>query len=278
MKKVLFFVVALASSVAFFSSCTKEDTTLSSIDLTDLTTALIAHPDLLDADSDLNASARGGGDDFAPKKMKKIDIDSLSDIIKTYIAANYADATITAAFEGKNGGTVVVLTLSDGKKIALLFDATGAFVKEVQRHKGHGKGKDLTKIDVAQLPSTVTSYVSSNYTGATIEKAATNGEGNYFVVVKKADGTIVGLAFDKDGNFLKVLEPKGKGHLTPLDIATLSNTITGYISTNYVGSTIEKAYTGKDANIMVTVKQADGTIVRLLFDSNGVFVKVLKKK
>lgn len=279
MKKVLFFVAALVGSVAFFSSCSKEDTLLTTSDISDVTTALVASTDLVDANSDLTASARGGGGggDFKPKKMKKISIDSLSDIIKTYIAANYADATIESAFQGKNGETVVIITKADGTKVALLFDASGAFVKEITE-KGGGKGKDLTAVDVATLSSSITDYISTNYAGSTIVKAATDADGNIFVVVKKADGTLVGLAFDKDGNFVKVLESKGKGHLTTIDVASLPSAVTTYVSTNYAGATIEKAYNDKDGNIIVTIKNTDGTVVRLVFDADGKFVKVLKKK
>lgn len=279
MKKVLFFVAALVGSVAFFSSCSKEDTILTTTDTSDITTALVASTDLTDANTDLNASARGGGGggDFKPKKMKKISIDSLSDVIKTYIAANYADATIESAFQGKNGETVVIITKADGTKVALLFDASGAFVKEITQ-KGGGKDKDLTAIDEASLPSAVKSYISTNYAGSTFVKAAKDANGNIFVVVKKADGTLVGLAFDANGAFVKILEPKGKGHLTAIDVASLPTSVTEYVSTNYKGATIEKAYKDKDGNIIVTVKNADGTIVRLVFDASGKFVKVLKKK
>lgn len=278
MKKVLFFVAALVGSVAFFTSCSKEDVILTT-DLSDITAALVASTDLIDANTDLTASARGGGGggDFKPKKMKSINIDSLSDIIKTYIASNYADATIVSAFQGKNGEIVVIITKADGTKVGLLFDASGAFVKEIT-HKGGGKGKDLKEIDVATLPTSITDYVSANYAGATIKKAATDTDGNYFVVITKADGTTVGLAFDSAGAFVKVLEPKGKGHLTALDVTKLPDGVTTYVSTNYAGSTIEKAYTNKDGSIFVSVKLADGTTVRLMFDANGKFVKVLKKK
>jgi hypothetical protein len=282
MKKVMFFAYALVmTSVVLFTSCATEDVADLIDDTTDVNTSLIMTDDLTEAYADLIAASRGplGADDFMPKKMKKFDLDSLSDVIKAYIAANYTDATIEKAFKGKGGGFVVVVTKSDGTKVGLLFDADGAFVKEVTKPvRGKGKDRHLTKVAVEELLSAIKDYVSSNYAGATIEKAAKDEAGNFYIVIKKADGTRVGLAFDSKGTFVKVLEHKNKGKLTEVDVATLNATITTYVNTNYAGATLNKAYTNSSGEFIVVIVTADAKKVILKFDSAGAFVKVLKKK
>ena len=282
MKKLLF-LGAIAIS-AMFASCSKEsitaDTTSASV-TTDLTSTLVTNSDLVTTSNDLSAAARGGGNgpgDFkGGKGGKEIALDSLPDIIKTYIAANYAGSTTNKAFKGKSGEIVVLITKADGTKVGLIFDSAGAFLKEVTKDKDDPK-KDLTAIDIATLSATITTYVSTTYAGSTVEKAYTDSNGNFFVVVKKADGTKVAVLFDSKGVFVKELPKHGKGTLTSIDATTLSTTITTYISTNYTGYTVEKAYTDTDGNFVVSLKNTAGTKIGLLFDKNSVFVKVFKKK
>ena len=268
-----------------FASCSKEnitaDTTSASV-TTDLTSTLVTNSDLVTTSNDLSAAARGGGGngpgDFkGGKGGKEIALDSLPDVIKTFIAANYAGSTTNKAFKGKSGEIVVLITKADGTKVGLIFDSAGAFQKEVTKDKDDPK-KDLKAIDVATLPTTITTYVSTTYVGSKVEKAYTDSNGNFFVVVKKADGTKVAVLFDSKGIFVKELPKHGKGTLTNIDTATLSATITTYISTNYAGYTVEKAYTDTDGNFVVSLKNATGIEIGLLFDKNSVFVKVFKKK
>lgn len=276
------FLGAIAIS-AMFASCSKEaiitDTANSTV-TTDLTSALVTNPDLVTTSNDLSAAARGGGNgtgDFkGGKHGKEISVDSLSDIIKTYIAATYVGATTNKAFQGKGGEIVVLITKADGTKAGLVFDATGAFLKEVT--KGHDHKKDLTAIDIATLSATITTYISTTYAGSTVTKAYTDANGNFFVVVTKADGTKVAVLFDAKGVFVKELPKHGKGALTTIDITTLSTAITTYVSTNYAGYTVHKAYIDENGNYLVSLKDKAGAVVRLQFDAKGVFVKVIKKK
>jgi hypothetical protein len=282
--KKLMFLGAIAIS-AMFASCSKEDITTDTVGSTvgsDLTSSLVTNSDLLTTYNDLSASARGGGGnetgDFkGGKGCKEISVDSLSDIIKTYIAANYIGATTNKAFKGKGAEIVVLITKADGTKVGLVFDAAGAFQKEVTKGKDDPK-KDLTAINIATLSATITTYISTTYVGSKVEKAYTDSNGNFFVVVVKADGTKVAVLFDAKGVFVKELPKHGKGALTVIDVATLPATITTYVSTNYAGYTVHKAYTDGSGNYLLSLKNTKGVEVRLLFDVNGVFVKVLKKK
>lgn len=78
----------------------------------------------------------------------------------------------------------------DGKTMSATFDAAGA-LEETE-----------TDIKVAELPSSVTNYIKTNYKGASIKEAAmiTNGKGEkmYEAAVKGKD-----LLFDMQGKFLK---------------------------------------------------------------------------
>ncbi len=277
------FLGAIAIS-AMFASCSKEaittDTANSTV-TTDLTNALVTNSDLLTTFDDLSAAARGGGNgtgDFkGGKHGKEISVDSLSDIIKTYIAATYVGATTNKAFQGKGGEIVVLITKADGTKAGLVFDAAGVFQKEVTKGKDDPK-KDLTAIDIATLSATITTYISTTYAGSTVTKAYTDANGNFFVVVTKADGTKVAVLFDAKGVFVKELPKHGKGALTTIDITTLSTAITTYVSTNYAGYTVHKAYIDENGNYLVSLKDKAGAVVRLQFDAKGVFVKVIKKK
>ena len=277
MKKLLF-LGAIAIS-AMFASCSKESITTDTT--TDLTSALVTDLDLVTTSNDLSAAARGGGNgpgDFkGGKGGKEIALDSLSDVIKTFIAANYAGATTDKAFKGKGGEIVVLITKADGTKVGLIFDSAGTFQKEVTKGKDDPK-KDLIAVDIATLSATITTYVSTTYVGSKLEKAYTDKNGNFFVVVKKADGSKVAVLFDSKGAFVKELPKHGKGALNTVDVKTLSTAITTYISTNYAGATIKKAYTDPDGNYLVSLKDAKGGEFGLMFDKNGVFVKVLKKK
>jgi hypothetical protein len=135
----------------------------------------------------------------------------------------------------------------------------------------NGKKCNLTEVAVASLPAAITSYVSTNYAGATIDRAGTTTEGNYVLHVVKADGTHAGLIFDSKGAFVEVRQGKG-GKGTEVALADLPAAITSYISTNYAGSTTVKAMTNADGKFGVLITKADATKLMLGFNADGSFV------
>lgn len=135
----------------------------------------------------------------------------------------------------------------------------------------NGKKCNLTEVDVASLPAAITSYVSTNYAGATVDRAGTTTEGNYVLHVVKADGTHAGLIFDSKGAFVEVRQGKG-GKGTEIALADLPAAITSYISTNYAGSTTVKAMTNADGKFGVLITKADATKLMLGFNADGSFV------
>ncbi len=142
-------------------------------------------------------------------------------------------------------------------------------------HQPHGKC-NLTAIDVTDLPDAIVSYVSTNYTGAVIERAGVTEDGKYALQITKADSTKAGLIFDADGNFVKEHSHKGKGLKgTEIAVADLPAALTSYIETNYSGATIEKAVKSEEGKYGVLITKSDGTRVLLGFESDGAFIAEL---
>ncbi|MFN3849725.1 MAG: PepSY-like domain-containing protein [Spirosomataceae bacterium] len=135
----------------------------------------------------------------------------------------------------------------------------------------HKKKCNLTEIEVSALPAAVTAYISTTYVGSTINKAGKTDDGLFVVSVTKADGTKVGLVFNADGTFKA--ERTHKSHGTPVAVTALPKAITDYVTANYAGSTIEKAFQSTtDSSYKLVVKKSDGTFVGLGFDKDGKFV------
>ena len=122
--------------------------------------------------------------------------------VSAYISTSYPDATLKFAAKDESGKMVVGLTLADGTPKGLLFDSTGNFVEELKHYKKHAK---LTRVALADLPSTITGYVANDYPGAEIKHAGTNEAGEFFVMVS-IDGKPLVLLFNADGSFNKALD------------------------------------------------------------------------
>lgn len=243
---------------------------------------------LVDASSArLAASLTGGG----KVKLTKVDVSTLPAEVLAYIATNYAGAEIKHAGKDADGNLVVMVSVASTPK-ALLFDSANAFKQELTfEGKGPGGGPKggLTKIDVATLPSTVTSYVSTNYAGAEIKGAAKDKDSN-IVVMLVQDNVPKTLLFDASGNFKQVLEMKGggkgpggpgrkKGDWTEIAKADLPQVTTSYITTTYPNATIKRAAKSKtDGKFTVLITTSDNQHVALLFAADGTFEKALTKK
>ncbi|SDL69910.1 PepSY-like domain-containing protein [Siphonobacter aquaeclarae] len=182
----------------YLTSCTKDSS------------AVADSEDALDAVTATAARYSASVDSVTHKKCKgsltDVDVSSLSATITSYIKQNYSSATIKIALKDQAGNTIVGIE-ADGQPKALLFDANGAFVQELQHYK---KAARLTAVAVADLPAAISSYISANYSGATIQKAGKNAEGSYFVAIS-VSGSIKVLLFDSAGSFKQEL-PKPPSH------------------------------------------------------------------
>lgn len=157
-------------------------------------------------------------------------------------------------------------------------DSTGFFCRD-----------SLTKIEVSALPATVTSYISTNFAGATINYAAKDDAGNFLIAITQNDQRKA-LLFNADGTYNKelMLRGGGKGHgpgkggpgprgrdrdsLTQVAVANLPAAITSYITTNYASATIVTAALDANRGYIVMIKVGTDRKA-LLFNTDGTFTQ-----
>jgi len=68
---------------------------------------------------------------------------------------------------------------------------------------------NVTVVDASSLPAAVTTYISTNYAGATIKEALKDDKGNFAVAIT-VNNTLKLLLFKADGTFVKVADAKPK--------------------------------------------------------------------
>lgn len=199
-----------------------------------------------------------------------------------------------------NPGSVVV-TSSTSSTIAVATDSTssggtGSTSDSVYiiHPCEHGVHRDT--IAAADLSATIQSYLSTNYSGYTFLKAFavkdTTGTVKGYVVIIRYNGKPVGLQFNADGTFVKVLEQRERGdldddgpgwhrgglfdcrdgeHRDTLSLSALPTTIITYMNSTYASDTLVRAFTLKNGNILVISK--DSSLYATVFTSTGVFIK-----
>ena len=156
------------------------------------------------------------------------------------------------------------------------------------------RGQHRDSVAASALPASITTYLTTNYSGYTFNKAFavkdTTGTVKGYVVIVNFNGKPVAALFTADGIFVKVLEQREKGdidgdgwhrggrfddrdgqHRDTLALTSLSATITGYFTSNFAGDTLTKAFALKDGGILVISKN-NGAFATV-FSSTGVFVK-----
>lgn len=141
-------------------------------------------------------------------QLTAIELTDIPTNITDYISANYAGATIEKAGVTTNGYTIIKAKLADGSSIGLVFDASGAFVKE---HTHKGKNLIGTKVEISEIPVSITDYIASNYPNATIHHARVADDGKYGIIIDKADGSKAMLGFAADGSFIQELSFADRG-------------------------------------------------------------------
>lgn len=136
--------------------------------------------------------------------------------------------------------------------------------------------RNITEIDIATLPTTISTYINTNYAGATIQKAGVDSLGRYFIQIMKSDSTYIGLLFDASGNFVReLLRKKHDDRGTTIDPSALPASVSTYISTNYAGVTIRRAILESDGTYRVIIILADNSYLGLSFDASGNFVNAM---
>ncbi len=140
-------------------------------------------------------------------KLTEVATADLPAQVTSYIGSTYANATILFAGKDAEGRLVVAVQKEDGTHVGVLFDASGTFVQELQRH---GKRAKLTEVEVSALPTAITSDISTRYSGAEIRHAGTNAEGNYFVHLVIGETSKVAV-YDANGAFVQEMDKPAHG-------------------------------------------------------------------
>ncbi len=218
------------------------------------------------------------GNLLSAKTENPVLIANLLPAITTYITANYGGATIVSAHSESDGSFDVFITAADGSKFKLNFDAAGAFksantFKPDGNHKHRHDGNQVP-VAIADLATSITTYISNTYVGSTITSAHKEGDASFDVFITTAAGANLNLNFSATGDFVSV-SSNGNNHSnneTPVLTADLLPAITTYITTNYVGATIKSAHKDWNGGFEVNITTATGVRLELNFDATGVFV------
>lgn len=125
---------------------------------------------------------------------RPVRIDSLSQAILDYVAANYPDGEILRAMT--RGGNFYVLISG---RIVLSFDSEGNFIEEHSPFT-HCIRPCRQAVAEAELPAAIATYIDTNFPDATF-RLACDREGRIHVLLLTADGRVL-LVFDDEGNLL----------------------------------------------------------------------------
>jgi hypothetical protein len=148
-------------------------------------------------------------------------------------------------------------------------------------------------IAFTSLPSAATTYLSTNYSGYTAQKAFAikdaAGTIQGYVAIIQYNGNPVGLKFDAAGTFVQVLEQReghdliGKGHheggcfqdrdgrqRDTIALSALPSSVTAYFAANYASDTLVRASKTRDSGYIVLSK--NNGLFATVFDAAGNFV------
>lgn len=215
--------------------------------------------------------------------------------VTAYLTTTYAGYTFSKAFSITANSTtqayVVVIYYND-KPVGILFDASVNFVKVLeQREKGdidgrgwHEGGRFCDRdgmqrdtVALSSLPSSVLSYMTSNYAQDTLLKAFKSKNDSSYAVVSRNNGLFI-TVFDANGNFVRrVTLPSPHGDCTSIVESALPANTLSYLTTTYPGYVFEKAFSFSDNGTLqgyVVVINSNNTKYAVRFDASGNFVSV----
>lgn len=230
------------------------------------------------------AAARLAGDTtgfHCRDSLTKIAVTALPTVVTAYITKTYTGSTISYAAKDDKGNFLVAISTAAQRSL-LLFNADGTFNKELTFRGGpggHGMGghgflhDSLTKVAVSALPTAITTYITANYAGATVDVAAKDANRGYLVMITQA-GQRKALLFNLDGTFNQEIVRGVKGNYSVVATSTLPANVTTYITANYAGSSIKLVGKSSTGQYKVFIQTAAGQLVELSFAADGTFVQV----
>ncbi|MBO0930534.1 PepSY-like domain-containing protein [Fibrella aquatilis] len=212
--------------------------------------------------------------------LTKVAVTALPATITAYIAKTYAGSTADYAAKDDKGNFLVAISTTTTRNL-LLFNADGTFNKELTLRGGpggHGPGgfgkkrDSLTVVAISALPAAITTYITANYAGATVDVAAKDANRGYVVMITQ-NGQRKALLFNLDGTFSQEVVRGVKGNYSVVAASTLPANVTTYITTNYAGSSIKLVGKSTTGQYKVFIQTATGQLVELSFAADGTFVQ-----
>lgn len=219
----------------------------------------------------------------------------LPDNAKTYITTNFPGGVIKNVCQqlAPNNSAIigykVIVSLTDGKDIAVIFDATGTLImvasndRPGQQSNGMGGQPRIYFIEQNDLPDVIKTYLSEKHQTYNFIKAAVSVQGPaklYSVVISK-DLTTFEYLFDEKGNVLRsgtlgFTVPFYKLEYRPVLVNELPQLIKDGLNTNFKTWTYENglafSQNGQLQGYYVLVT-SDKKQYSLLFDASGDFIK-----
>ena len=197
----------------------------------------------------------------APRADAYVKTAALPQPILSYVSANYPDTTTHEAEVEEDGKYEV--ELSNG--VELVFDAQGTFMGIDDDGEDNFGDEDISPAD---LPESIRTFVATHFSGANIEEAERENNGNYELELSND----VELIFDANGEFLGRVDDEDDEERDDDDIAIseLPQSIIDYIATTYPDHSIIEAEREDDESFEVTLNNG----MELLFDAEGNFLSV----
>ncbi len=205
--------------------------------------------------------------------------------------ASIAFVSCNKDISGSSAGTSASSTIAVAANVSGSVAAAGDSVYIVQPC---APGSKRDSIAESALPSAVSSYLSSNYSGYTFSKAfsivSRAGNTTGYVVVIYYNNNPVGIEFNSAGEFVRVLEQREKGDLEgkgwhhggrfenrggydgdTVALANLPANVLTYFSSNYASDTLIKAFVSRDTNYLILSR--NNGLFATVFDASGNLVK-----
>lgn len=222
--------------------------------------------------SALELKANGNHRHHHSDKHNRIAVSSLSSSITTYISTTYPDSKIVTAFKEQDGSIDVFVVTADNAKLNLNFTSDGTFVSVSTIDSFHF-GRH-TILAIADIPADITTYITTNYTGATVNAAHIEPDGTYEIFITTADSVKMKLTFSATYEFISATTKSDFGDHDSIALTDLVTAIKTYIETNYPGAVINGAHRERDGVIEVYITTTDAQHLEIEFTSAGVFIKV----
>lgn len=163
--------------------------------------------DAIKVKGDRNGKHGGKGDRSHKDSLSTgiaIDPTTIPASVTSFISTSYAGYTVIKGRNRTVNGVVsneLLISNSTDMKV-LFFDANWVFISEILKSKGDDKG--ATSIDISTIPVSVSTYISTNYSGYTISSASSrtkNGIVSYEINISNGTATKK-IIFDANWTFV----------------------------------------------------------------------------